>query len=91
MSFSLKDSAGTTIVAATSYNASTRCRDVHAECRGLASSTTYTATVSGAKDTAGNTMSRAVTWSFTTAAPPGVVPLLAVAELDDPGYGDDGR
>jgi Domain of unknown function (DUF4082)/Bacterial Ig-like domain len=35
----------------------------------LAYSTTYTATVSGAKDAAGNTMSP-VSWSFTTTAPP---------------------
>jgi hypothetical protein len=34
----------------------------------LATSTTYTATVSGAKDQAGNAMAP-VTWSFTTAAP----------------------
>jgi hypothetical protein len=35
----------------------------------LLNSTQYTATVSGAKDLAGNTMQQ-VTWSFTTAAPP---------------------
>ena len=35
----------------------------------LDNSTQYTATVSGAKDIAGNTM-QPVTWSFTTAAPP---------------------
>ena len=35
----------------------------------LASSTQYTVTVSGAKDTAGNTMAP-VSWSFTTATPP---------------------
>jgi methionine-rich copper-binding protein CopC len=41
----------------------------------LSSSTTYTATVSGAKDPAGNTMDP-VTWSFTTApAPPPPPPL----------------
>src|SRR5262249_22714258 len=34
----------------------------------LAFLTTYTATVSGAKDTAGDSMSGSVTWSFTTAA-----------------------
>jgi methionine-rich copper-binding protein CopC len=39
----------------------------------LANQTTYTVTVGGAKDLAGNTMS-AVTWSFTTAAPAGVCP-----------------
>jgi hypothetical protein len=33
----------------------------------LAASTTYTASLSGAKDLAGNTMSGPVTWSFTTA------------------------
>jgi hypothetical protein len=53
----------------------------------LSASTTYTATLSGAKDAAGNTMG-VVTWSFTTAAstssncpctiwPSGAVPVLA--------------
>jgi Domain of unknown function (DUF4082)/Bacterial Ig-like domain len=44
----------------------------------LAFSTAYTATVSGAKDAAGNTMSP-VSWSFTTGAPPPPPP--------DPGTG----
>ena len=34
----------------------------------LAYATTYTVTVSGAKDTAGDSMSGPVTWTFTTAA-----------------------
>jgi len=36
----------------------------------LAASTTYTASVSGATDLAGNVMTGPVTWTFTTAAPP---------------------
>ncbi len=44
---------------------------------GLAPGTTYTATVSGAKDLAGNTMTSPTTWTFRTAYapnPPGVCP-----------------
>ena len=48
------------------YDAASR-RATFTPAAGLAGSTTYTATVSGAKDPAGNTM-QAVTWTFTTAA-----------------------
>jgi Domain of unknown function (DUF4082)/Bacterial Ig-like domain len=61
----------------TSYDAASRTA-TFAPTNSLAFSTTYTATVSGAKDAAGNTMSP-ISWSFTTAAPPPPPP--------DPGTG----
>ena len=54
--------------ATTAYDAGSSDRDVDAE-RAARDSTTYTATVSGARDAANNTMTP-VTWTFTTAAPP---------------------
>ncbi|MEU4562397.1 DUF4082 domain-containing protein [Actinoplanes sp. NPDC023936] len=54
--------AGTT--GATSYNASTRTV-TFTPSAALAAATSYTATISGAKDTAGNTMAP-FSWSFTT-------------------------
>jgi hypothetical protein len=67
----------------------------------LAPGTTYTATVSGVKDAAGNTMSAPYTWSFTTAAgssppPPGLVAAYNFDEgsgttvIDDSGNGNNG-
>ena len=50
----------------------------------LTNSTTYTATVSGARDSANNTMSP-VSWSFTTAAPP-PPPLTRVPRTDCAGH-----
>ena len=51
----------------------------------LAASTTYTATISGVKDTAGNTIAAPVTWSFTTAAGP-VVSVLDLERGRDAGH-----
>jgi uncharacterized protein DUF4082/Big-like domain-containing protein len=59
--------AGTTAVGGTtSYDAATRTV-VFTPAGALTAATAYTATVSGAKDTAGNTMA-AFSWSFTTAS-----------------------
>ena len=58
--------AGTTVPATMSYDAPSRAATLTPSAS-LAVSTTYTATVSGAKDTSGNTMTP-VTWSFITAA-----------------------
>ncbi|GAA2109871.1 hypothetical protein GCM10009841_31480 [Microlunatus panaciterrae] len=56
------------VPAAVSYDSSTQTATLTPN-SALAESTGYTATVSGAKDSSGNTM-QALTWSFTTAAPP---------------------
>ena len=62
----LKNSAGTAVAGSVAYNSSTYVVTLTPSAA-LAYSTTYTATLSGAKDQAGNTMSP-VSWSFTTAA-----------------------
>jgi methionine-rich copper-binding protein CopC len=59
---------GGTVAGAVSYNSGTTTA-TFTPSAGLATSTAYSATVSGATDTAGNTMAP-VTWSFVTAAPP---------------------
>ena len=66
IAFTLKDASGKTIAATSSYDAATRKATLKPS-SALASSTTYTATLSGAKDAAGNAMT-AKSWSFTTAA-----------------------
>jgi methionine-rich copper-binding protein CopC len=66
ISFTLKDPNNNTVAASVNYNSSTFTATLTPNAA-LTASTTYTATVSGAKDNAGNTMST-VTWSFTTAA-----------------------
>jgi methionine-rich copper-binding protein CopC len=66
ISFALKNSAGTSIAGALSYNSTTNTA-TFTPSAALAFGTTYTATVSGAKDTAGDPMAAAVSWSFTTA------------------------
>jgi hypothetical protein len=65
---SLTDSGGATVAGTTAYSSSTN-KATFTPSAALAAGATYTATVSGAKDLAGNTMSP-VTWSFTTATPP---------------------
>ncbi|MEO8629511.1 MAG: DUF4082 domain-containing protein [Betaproteobacteria bacterium] len=62
----LKDPAGTAVSATLSYNNSTFTETLVPNAL-LSASTLYTATVSGAKDAAGNTMV-AASWSFTTGA-----------------------
>ena len=58
----------TLVPASTAYNSGSQTASLTPNAP-LANSTTYTATVSGARDSSNNTMT-AVTWSFTTAAPP---------------------
>ncbi len=58
---------GAAVAGTPSYNATSRTLTLTPSAA-LAASTSYTVTVSGAKDTAGNTMNP-VTWTFTTAAP----------------------
>ncbi|HEX2700651.1 MAG TPA: Ig-like domain-containing protein, partial [Acidimicrobiales bacterium] len=67
--FSLKDPGNATVAGSMAYDANARVA-TFTPSASLAFDTTYTATVSGAKDTAGNAMAAPVTWSFTTAAAP---------------------
>ncbi len=64
--FTLKDSSGNSVGATFAYNSSTNTATLTPSSP-LAFAATYTATVSGAQDLAGNAMSP-VSWSFTTAA-----------------------
>ncbi len=61
----------TPVAGTTSYNASTNTASFTPSAA-LNASTTYTATISGVQDTAGNTIAAPVSWSFTTAAAPPV-------------------
>ena len=70
--FTLKNSSGTAVAASLAYNSSTYTATLTPSAA-LASGTVYTASVSGAKDTAGDPMSGPVTWSFTTVA---IVPTV---------------
>ena len=66
LSFVLKDSGGNAVPGAVTYSAATLTA-TFTPSAALKGSTTYTATVSGAKDNAGNTMAP-FSWSFTAAA-----------------------
>ena len=66
ISFTLKNSSGT-VAATVTYNSSNKTATLTPSAA-LANSTAYTATVSGATDSAGDPMSSVVSWSFTTAA-----------------------
>jgi methionine-rich copper-binding protein CopC len=67
LSFVLRDSSNNVVPSAVAYNDATRTATLTPNAL-LASSATYTATVSGAQDAAGNPMSAPVSWSFTTAS-----------------------
>ena len=66
ISFTLKNSSGTTVSGSATYNSTTNVA-TFTPASALAYNTTYTATISGAKDSVGDPMSSAVSWSFTTA------------------------
>src|SRR5271166_6233870 len=72
ISFTLQNSSRSSVAATVTYNSSNDTATLTPSAA-LAYSTTYTATLSGAKDQAGNTMSP-VSWSFTTAAAPPPTP-----------------
>jgi PKD repeat protein/methionine-rich copper-binding protein CopC len=65
INFTLTNSAGTAVPASLAYNSSTDTATLTPSAA-LAYGTTYVATVSGARDTAGDPMAGSVTWSFTT-------------------------
>ncbi len=71
--FKLRDPAGAVVAASLSYDPLSRTSTLTPSAA-LAATMTYTATVQGAADSAGNVMSAPATWSFTTSSPPGVCP-----------------
>ncbi len=75
VNFTLKDPTNTAVIGTTSYSSGTNVATFTPNAP-LANNTVYTASVTGAKDVAGNTMAGTTTWSFTTVAdttPPTVV------------------
>ncbi len=92
VAFVLRDSANTVVPANLSYDASsyTVTLDPVAD---LIASRTYTATVSGAMDLAGNSMSTPAVWSFSTGQP-GFQESVVFSGLDSPTafqFAPDGR
>ena len=71
ISFTLTNGTGSSVAGTVSYNSSNDTGTLTPS-SALAYSTTYTATVSGAKDTVGDSMPVPFTWLFTTAAGPAV-------------------
>jgi hypothetical protein len=69
INFTLTGPGGAAVPAALTYDAPSQTATLNPNAD-LAASTSYTATVSGARDTAGNQMTAPITWSFTTGAPP---------------------
>ena len=65
----LKSSSGATVPATVSYNSSTNTATLTPSAL-LAYATTYTATVSGVEDTAGDSMATPFSWSFTSGPAP---------------------
>jgi hypothetical protein len=72
ISFTLKDASGTTVTAALAYDDPSHTVTLTPSAL-LTPNTTYTATVSGAKDANGNVLAAPVSWSFTTEAAPALV------------------
>jgi hypothetical protein len=77
LSFVLKDASGATVASTVAYNASTNTATLTPNAL-LATATTFTATVSGAKDASGNLMAP-VSWSFTTEAAPALTSTTPAA------------
>ncbi len=67
IAFTLTNSAGSAIAGSLAYNSTTNT-ETFTPSAALAFGTSYTATVSGAKDTAGDPMNGSTAWAFTTAA-----------------------
>jgi hypothetical protein len=73
VTFTVKDSGGTTVPGSVSFNTGNTVA-TFTPTSPLAASTTYTATVSGATNTTGQTMANPFTWGFTTTGAVGQCP-----------------
>ena len=92
VTFVLRDSGGSAVSASLSYDASTFTMTLHPNAE-LIASRTYTATVSGAMDLAGNLMTGPDVWSFSTGQP-GFQESVVFSGLDSPTafqFASDGR
>ncbi len=89
MSFSLTGPANQAVAATVGYDAGSKTSTLTPTAE-LAGSTTYTATVDGAKDIAGNPMAGPSTWTFTTGATPPPLtegpggPILVITSSTNP-------
>ena len=77
ITFVLKDPAGNAVTASLAYDDATRTATLTPSAP-LSPSITYTAIVSGATDAAGNVMTGATTWSFTTSAAASAAPAASI-------------
>jgi methionine-rich copper-binding protein CopC len=84
VTFTLTGPGGAGVAAAVSYDGPSQTATLNPNAD-LANSTGYTATVSGARDTAGNQMTAPVSWSFTTAAAAGSCPCTIWPATATPG------
>ena len=84
VSLVLRDPANNVVPSSVAYDAPSRTATLTPNAP-LASSTTFTATVSGVKDVAGNTMTAPHVWSFTTGTPAGVCPCTIWNDAAVPG------
>ncbi|VXB00127.1 conserved exported hypothetical protein [Arthrobacter sp. 9AX] len=75
--FTVKNSAGTNVAGSLTHDAATHT-STFTPSTALANSTAFSATVSGATNSAGQSMATPYSWTFTTAAPP---PLPAVSSV----------
>ncbi|UZX05187.1 DUF4082 domain-containing protein [Arthrobacter sp. CDRTa11] len=81
IAFTLKNPAGATVAGSLAYDSPTNTA-VFTPASALAYGTTYTATVSGARNAAGQTMAQPYSWTFTTAAAPTAPTVLSVSPGD---------
>ena len=92
IAFVLRDSANNVVPASLSYDAPSNTSTLHPSTE-LIATRTYTATVSGAMDLAGNSMGSPVVWSFSTGQP-GFQESVVFSGLDSPTafqFASDGR
>jgi len=84
ISFTLTGPGGSSVPAAVTYDGPSQTATLNPSAD-LATSTSYTATVSGARDLAGNQMTAPVSWSFTTGGAPGSCPCTIWPSSATPG------
>jgi hypothetical protein len=83
VSLVLRDPANNVVAANVAYDGPSRTATLTPNAP-LAGSTSFTATVSGVKDIAGNTMAVPYVWSFTTGTPAGVCPCTIWSDAAAP-------
>ncbi|WP_367765957.1 DUF4082 domain-containing protein [Arthrobacter sp. HS15c] len=82
IAFTLKNSAGAAVAGSLAYDSPTNTA-VFTPASSLAYDTAYTATVSGARNAAGQTMAAPYSWTFATAAAPAAPTVLSVSPVNN--------